>query len=59
MDIQTYFIIGILFTALVDYGIYCLKSSKQFTLLEIWSCTMLWPIMMVLAVYFIIRESNK
>ncbi len=59
MDIQTYFIIGILFTALIDYGIYYLKSSKQFTLLEIWSCTMLWPIMMALAVYFIIRESNK
>ena len=42
-----YLVIGLLVAALMDIGIHYTKSSSRFTLLEIWGCTMLWPIILV------------
>ena len=42
-----YLVIGVLVAALLDIGIHYTKSSSRFTLLEIWGCTMLWPIILV------------
>jgi hypothetical protein len=59
MNITTYLIIGIIVAALIDLGIYYTKSSKQFTLLEICSCTLFWPVMIIIAIYQIIKETFK
>lgn len=59
MDIQTYLIIGVIVAALIDLGIYYTKSSKQFTFIEICSCTLFWPAMIIIAVYQIIKETFK
>jgi len=42
-----YLVIGVLVAALMDIAIHYTKSSSRFTLLEIWGCTMLWPIILV------------
>ena len=57
MDIQTYFIIGIVFTALIDLGIYYTKSTSQFTFLEIVGSIIMWPIILMMVLYYIIKES--
>jgi hypothetical protein len=58
MDIQTYFIIGIVFTALIDLGIYYTKSTSQFTLLEIVGSIIMWPIILIIVLYQMIKESK-
>lgn len=58
MDIQTYFIIGIIFTALIDLGIYYTKSTSQFTFLEIVGSIIMWPIILIIVLYHMIKESK-
>ena len=43
-----YLVIGVLVAALIDIGIHYTKSSSRFTLLEIWGCTMLWPLIVII-----------
>jgi hypothetical protein len=42
-----YLLIGVIVAALMDLGIHYTKSSKRFTLLEIWGCTMCWPAILI------------
>ena len=43
-----YLAIGVVVAAIIDLSIYYTQSSKRFTLLEIWGCTMCWPIVLVI-----------
>ena len=43
-----YVFLGILITALLDLGIHRTRSSERFTLMEIWGCTMLWPLVVII-----------
>ena len=58
MDIQTYFIIGIVFTALIDIGIYYTKSSSQFTFIEIVGSVIMWPIIVVMIAYHMLKDTK-
>ena len=43
-----YLVTGVLISALLDMGIHYTKATTRFTLLEIWGCTMCWPIVLVI-----------
>ena len=53
-----YLVVGVLVAALLDIGIHYTKSSSRFTLLEIWGCTMIWPLILVVVVITFIKGDN-
>ena len=53
-----YLVIGVLVAALLDISIHYTKATSRFTLLEIWACTMFWPIVITLSVIAIIKGHN-
>ena len=55
--ITLYFLLGTVFTLLMDLSIHYTKSSERLTLLEICGCVMFWPfILMVFVISFIKGE---
>ena len=55
MDLNTYLIIGFLFTIAIDFSIRELESSEPFTIIEIICCTVLWPFIL----FIILKEFFK
>jgi hypothetical protein len=51
-----YLVIGALIAALLDISIHYTKSTTRFTLLEIWGCTLFWPIVLVLVIILCIKS---
>lgn len=43
-----YYAIGFLIAAMLDIAIHYTKATSRFTLLEIWGCTMFWPVVVLL-----------
>lgn len=42
-----YLAVGVTIAALLDIAIHYTKTTTRFTLLEIWGCTMCWPLILV------------
>jgi len=42
-----YLSIGVVLAAILDFICYRTKTTTRLTLLEIWGCTMCWPVIMV------------
>lgn len=42
-----YLSIGIVLAAILDFICYRTKTTSRLTLLEIWGCTMCWPLVIV------------
>ena len=55
MDLNTYLIIGFLFTIAIDFSIRELESSEPFTIIEIICCIAFWPFML----FIILKEFFK
>jgi len=53
-----YLAIGVTIAAILDIVIHYTKVTSRFTLLQIWSCTMCWPAVLVVLgfAYIIGRE---
>jgi len=43
-----YYGIGFTVAAMLDIAIHYTKATSRFTLLEIWGCTMFWPVVVFL-----------
>ena len=41
-----YLVVGVFIAAILDIAIHYTKTTTRFTLLEIWGCTMCWPIVL-------------
>lgn len=50
-----YLLLGVMVAALLDLSIYYTKSSERLTMLEIWGCIMLWPIILLVFVVSFIK----
>ena len=50
-----YLLLGVVVAALLDLSIHYTKSSERLTMLEIWGCIMLWPIILLVFVVSFIR----
>jgi hypothetical protein len=53
----TYFLIGVLIAIMLDLYIHKFKASTRLTLLEIWGCVMFWPAVIIIVVYYIIKNN--
>lgn len=53
-----YLVIGVLVAALLDISIHYTKSSSRFTLIEIWGCTMFWPLILIIFSIAFINGDN-
>jgi len=54
-----YLTIGVTIAAILDIAIHYTKVTTRFTLLQIWGCTMCWPIVLFsLVVAFIYGQSR-
>jgi len=55
-----YLVIGVGIAAIIDISIYYTKVTSRFTLLQIWGCTLFWPIVLVTIVLaFIIGLTDQ
>ena len=43
--------IGVTIAALIDIVIHYTKVTSRFTLIQIWGCTMFWPIVLLILVF--------
>jgi hypothetical protein len=50
-----YLVLGVLVAALLDTVIYYTRVTNRFTLIEIWGCTMFWPLVLLVVAFFSIR----
>lgn len=50
-----YLVLGVLVAALLDISIHYTKSSERLTMLEIWGCIVLWPIILTVFVISLIK----
>lgn len=55
-----YLAIGVSIAALLDIVIHYTKVTTRFTLLQIWGCTMCWPmVLLLLAAAFIYGQEKE
>lgn len=55
-----YLVIGVSIAALLDIVIHYTKVTTRFTLLQIWGCTMCWPmVLLLLAAAFIYGQEKE
>lgn len=54
----TYLIIGFIIAILLDLLIRYSESSKPLTFLEIWGCTLFWPIVIILTLIGILNNKK-
>ena len=55
-----YLAIGVTIAAILDIVIHYTKVTTRFTLLQIWGCTMCWPmVILLLAVAFIYGQEKE
>ena len=55
-----YLAIGVTIAAILDIVIHYTKVTTRFTLLQIWGCTMCWPIvLLLLAAAFAAGKTNQ
>ena len=54
-----YLAIGVTIAAILDIAIHYTKATSRFTLIQIWGCTMCWPlVLLLLAGAFIIGKED-
>jgi hypothetical protein len=54
-----YLVIGVTVAGLLDIAIHYTKATTRFTLLEIWGCTMFWPITLLAVVFAFIFGQKR
>lgn len=55
-----YLAIGVTIAAVLDTAIHYTKVTTRFTLLQIWGCTMCWPmVLLLLAAAFMAGKTNQ
>jgi hypothetical protein len=42
-----YLVLGVTIAAILDIAIHYTKATTRFTLIQIWGCTMCWPIILI------------
>jgi hypothetical protein len=55
-----YLAIGVTIAAVLDMAIHYTKVTTRFTLLQIWGCTMCWPmVLLLLGAAFLAGKTNQ
>jgi len=54
-----YLAIGVTIAAILDIAIHYTKVTTRFTLIQIWGCTMCWPMVLLLLVAAFIFGQEK
>ncbi len=55
----TYLLTGVFFAVIFDLFIYKTKATSRLSLMEIWGCTMCWPLVLLFVVVtYLINNDN-